>query len=135
MPAPDSQSRSNFLEGFQRAALTIAIASPEAVDDPEAFAKAVTKAAGVELERQDNKRTKAAELEAAETARQAAAEARSLRMHAMARELRKTMQCNCNLDRYEPENSTGHSFVCRIHKAVWAAEHKRQDGLKHGGQE
>lgn len=25
------------------------------------------------------------------------------------------VQCNCDLDRYEPERSTGHSFVCRIH--------------------
>lgn len=53
MPAPDAQSRTNFLEGFRRSALTVAIASPESVDDPEAFARAVTKAALVELERQD----------------------------------------------------------------------------------
>jgi hypothetical protein len=25
-------------------------------------------------------------------------------------------QCNCDLDNYEPEQDTGHSFVCRIHK-------------------
>lgn len=28
------------------------------------------------------------------------------------------MQCNCDLDKWEPEMDTGHSFVCRIHKAV-----------------
>jgi len=26
------------------------------------------------------------------------------------------MCCNCDLDRWEPEQSTGHSCVCRIHK-------------------
>jgi hypothetical protein len=30
------------------------------------------------------------------------------------------MQCCCDLDRWEPERSTGHSHVCRIHKAVIA---------------
>jgi hypothetical protein len=28
------------------------------------------------------------------------------------------MQCNCDLDRWEPEPLTGHSHVCRIHKAA-----------------
>ncbi len=37
-----------------------------------------------------------------------------------AKELEKTMQCNCDLDNWEPEDSTGHSFVCRIHKAALA---------------
>ena len=32
------------------------------------------------------------------------------------KELEKTMQCNCDLDNWEPERSTGHSWVCRIHK-------------------
>jgi len=32
----------------------------------------------------------------------------------------KEMRCNCDLDNWEPERSTGHSWVCRIHKAaVW----------------
>lgn len=31
-------------------------------------------------------------------------------------ELKKTMKCNCNLDNWEPEISTGHSWVCDIHK-------------------
>lgn len=30
------------------------------------------------------------------------------------------MACNCDLDNWEPERSTGHSWVCRIHKAVKA---------------
>jgi hypothetical protein len=25
------------------------------------------------------------------------------------------MRCNCDLDNWEPEESTGHSHVCRIH--------------------
>lgn len=41
-------------------------------------------------------------------------------MRERAKELRKTMRCNCDLDRWEPERSTGHSWVCRIHKAVIA---------------
>ncbi|MBK9497153.1 MAG: hypothetical protein IPO08_22090 [Xanthomonadales bacterium] len=28
------------------------------------------------------------------------------------------MGCNCDLDNWEPERSTGHSHVCRIHKAA-----------------
>ncbi len=35
-------------------------------------------------------------------------------------ELRKTMRCNCDLDNWEPEQATGHSYVCRIHKAALA---------------
>lgn len=31
-------------------------------------------------------------------------------------QLEKTMQCNCDLDNWEPENDTGHSWVCDIHK-------------------
>ena len=30
--------------------------------------------------------------------------------------LEKTMQCNCDLDNWEPEKNTGHSHVCRIHR-------------------
>lgn len=37
----------------------------------------------------------------------------------IAKELRENgMRCNCDLDNWEPEKSTGHSWVCRIHKAV-----------------
>jgi len=28
------------------------------------------------------------------------------------------LQCNCDLDNWEPEELTGHSHVCRIHKAI-----------------
>ena len=28
------------------------------------------------------------------------------------------MQCNCDLDNWEPDRSTGHSHVCRIHKVT-----------------
>ena len=35
-----------------------------------------------------------------------------------ARILEKEMQCNCDLDNWQPEPSTGHSWVCRIHKAA-----------------
>lgn len=37
---------------------------------------------------------------------------------AIVAELKKTMQCNCDLDNWEQERSTGHSHVCRIHKAA-----------------
>jgi hypothetical protein len=41
-------------------------------------------------------------------------------LHDQGRELRKTMQCNCDLDRWEPTTTTGHTWACRIHKAVLA---------------
>ena len=31
---------------------------------------------------------------------------------------KKAGHCNCDLDNWEPEASTGHSWVCRIHKAA-----------------
>ena len=31
------------------------------------------------------------------------------------------MRCNCDLDNWEPERSTGHSWVCRIHKVAMTA--------------
>lgn len=30
----------------------------------------------------------------------------------------KGMRCNCDLDNWEPTKSTGHSEVCRIHRAA-----------------
>jgi len=33
-------------------------------------------------------------------------------------ELSRQMRCNCDLDNWQPEKSTGHSHVCRIHKAA-----------------
>lgn len=38
----------------------------------------------------------------------------------IARQIKATMQCNCDLDNWEPEKETGHSWVCRIHKAAIA---------------
>ena len=34
-------------------------------------------------------------------------------------EAEKTMRCNCDLDNWVPEHSTGHSWVCRIHNAAF----------------
>lgn len=45
----------------------------------------------------------------------------------IAKRLALTMQCNCDLDNWEPERSTGHSHVCRIHRATMRAYH----GLSH----
>jgi len=46
-------------------------------------------------------------------------EKKTAREHA--KELRDGgMRCNCDLDNWEPERSTGHSHVCRIHKAAVA---------------
>lgn len=42
----------------------------------------------------------------------------------LANEFEKTMQCNCDLDKWEPERRTGHSWVCRIHKAAVEAARK-----------
>ena len=35
------------------------------------------------------------------------------------------MRCNCDLDTWEPDLLTGHSHVCRVHKAALAAEIER----------
>ena len=32
--------------------------------------------------------------------------------------LEQSMQCNCDLDNWEPERSTGHSWVCQIHRTA-----------------
>lgn len=39
----------------------------------------------------------------------------------LAQEFEKTMRCNCDLDNWQPEQSTGHSCVCRIHIAAMSA--------------
>jgi hypothetical protein len=31
------------------------------------------------------------------------------------KELEATIQCSCDLDNWQPEKETGHSWVCRIH--------------------
>ena len=36
----------------------------------------------------------------------------------LVKDLESQMGCNCDLDNWEPEKSTGHSWVCRIHKVV-----------------
>lgn len=41
---------------------------------------------------------------------------RSLREKA--KELAKKMRCNCDLDNWQPDTRTGHSWVCRIHRAA-----------------
>ena len=39
----------------------------------------------------------------------------------IAKRLKATgLECNCDFDSWQPEVSTGHSWVCRIHKAVMA---------------
>lgn len=42
----------------------------------------------------------------------------------IAKRLEKTLRCNCDLDNWEPERTTGHSCVCRIHRAAM------EEGLK-----
>lgn len=43
-------------------------------------------------------------------------------LKSVANELSKTMACNCDLDDWQPEILTGHSMVCRIHRAATASE-------------
>lgn len=44
---------------------------------------------------------------------------RCQRLRAIAEQLKADgMRCNCDLDNWEPERTTGHSHVCRIHKAA-----------------
>ena len=38
----------------------------------------------------------------------------------IAKALSKSMRCNCDLDNWQPEQNTGHSWVCRIHNASLA---------------
>jgi hypothetical protein len=37
------------------------------------------------------------------------------------------MRCNCDLDNWEPERSTGHSCVCRIHKTATGLKYRPHD--------
>ncbi len=52
-----------------------------------------------------------------------AAAPKSLKEHAADIEAER-IQCNCDLDNWEPTRETGHSSVCRIHKA---AHQRRRD--------
>lgn len=40
-------------------------------------------------------------------------------LRSVAARLAQSMPCNCDFDNWEPERTTGHSCVCRIHKAAW----------------
>jgi len=42
----------------------------------------------------------------------------SVRLRLRVEALEHRMRRNCDLDNWEPERSTGHSWVCRIHKAA-----------------
>jgi len=44
--------------------------------------------------------------------------AQSISLSDIVADIEKTMPCNCDLDNWEPERDTGHSWVCRIHKAA-----------------
>lgn len=48
-------------------------------------------------------------------------DARRAELREKVKNLSRTMQCNCDLDNWQPEPSTGHSWVCRIHKAAVSA--------------
>ena len=37
------------------------------------------------------------------------------------------MRCNCDLDNWEPERSTGHEQGCRIHKLAMAMKYRPYD--------
>ena len=44
-------------------------------------------------------------------------EQKQLKAKSIAIEIKnRPTQCNCDLDNWEPEKLTGHSWVCRIHK-------------------
>jgi hypothetical protein len=47
-------------------------------------------------------------------------------MRRIAQKLAGEMQCNCDLDNWKPEPNTGHSHVCRIHKATIAEAQKQR---------
>ena len=39
----------------------------------------------------------------------------------IAKELKESgLRCNCDLDNWQPDTRTGHSWVCRIHKKAKA---------------
>jgi len=51
----------------------------------------------------------------------------------IAKKLEKTMRCNCDLDNWQPDQRTNHSWVCRIHRAAMAEwEWEWQKTLKNG---
>lgn len=38
------------------------------------------------------------------------------RLISIVNEIKKTVKCCCDLDNWQPEKDTGHSWVCNIHK-------------------
>lgn len=46
----------------------------------------------------------------------------------IAKDLSFVLHCNCDLDNWEPEATTGHSCVCRIHKAAMSRFNSTWDG-------
>ena len=44
----------------------------------------------------------------------------SVEARAIATAFKGTMRCNCDLDNWVPIEHTGHSWVCRIHRATIA---------------
>lgn len=42
------------------------------------------------------------------------------------------MGCNCDLDNWQPEQHTGHSWVCRIHKRAVEIYRNQPRGLSAG---
>lgn len=44
----------------------------------------------------------------------------------LAKEAEKHMQCRCDLDNWEPEKTTGHSWVCPIHEWATRKEYDRK---------
>jgi len=45
------------------------------------------------------------------------------------KECEQTMQCNCDLDTWEPERDTWHSHVCRIHQEAKARFSKQPHAI------
>jgi len=45
----------------------------------------------------------------------------------IATELNGGMQCNCDLDNWQPNVSTGHSDVCRVHKRAMQIKYQPHD--------
>ena len=73
-----------------------------------------------EMDQLDNELRRLAEGAAAEANNDAlrALDIKHQQLHAIARRMKdEGMQCNCDLDNWEPEVDTGHSHVCRIHAA------------------
>lgn len=61
-------------------------------------------------------------------------EADKRELHEIAKALMgEGMRCNCDLDNWEPERTTGHSHVCRIHKRAMTMKFRPQDLTPYNG--